>query len=75
MKQNSVCLYVKQNNNNSEGLDGNEQCKKEAPNLKWTKCNSITKLENWTTYLRYGFFFPNSECSRYIPDMQKQLSH
>jgi len=26
MKQNSIFSYVKRNNNNSEGVDGNEQC-------------------------------------------------
>jgi len=26
MKQNSIFAYVKRNNNNSEGVDGNEQC-------------------------------------------------
>jgi len=26
MKQNSIFSYVKRNNNNSEGMDGNEQC-------------------------------------------------
>jgi len=25
-KQNSIFSYVKRNNNNSEGVDGNEQC-------------------------------------------------
>jgi len=47
MKQNSIFSYVKRNNNNSEGVDGNEQCslnEKEAPNSKWIKCNSIAKV-------------------------------
>jgi len=26
MKQNSIFAYEKRNNNNSEGVDGNEQC-------------------------------------------------
>jgi len=41
---------VKRNNNNSEGVDGNEQCSsnvKEAPNPKQTKCNSIAKVRIW----------------------------
>jgi len=44
MKKNTIFSYLKRNNNNSEGVDGNEQCSsnvKEAPNLKRTKCNSI----------------------------------
>jgi len=47
MKQNSIFSYVKRNNNNSEGMDGNEQCSsnvKEAPNPKWSQCNSIAKV-------------------------------
>jgi len=47
MKQNSTFSYVKQNNNNSEGVDGNEQCSsnvKDASNLKRTKCISIAKV-------------------------------
>jgi len=41
MKQNIIYSYVKQQNNNSDGVDDNEQCSsnvKEAPNLKQTKC-------------------------------------
>jgi len=76
MKQNSIFSYVKRNTNNSEGVNGNEQCSsnvKEAPNPKRTKCNSTAKVRKWDdTYLIYGFFFlPNSECSRYIPEMQE----
>jgi len=60
VKQNSIFSYVKQNNNNSKGVDGNEQCSsnvKEAPNSKRTKCNSIAKVRKWDdTYLRYGSF-------------------
>jgi len=44
MKKNTIFSYLKRNNNNSEGVDGNEQCSsnvKETPNLKRTKCNSI----------------------------------
>ena len=56
MKQNSIFSEVKRNNNNSEGVDGNEQCSsnvKQAPNLKRTKCNSIAKARKWDdTYLR-----------------------
>ena len=79
MKQNSIFSYVKRNNNNSEGVDGNEQCSpnvKEAPNPKRTKCNSTAKVRKWDdTHLRYGFFLRNFECSRYIPEMQEQPSH
>jgi len=60
MKQNNIFSYVKQNNNNSKGVDGNEQCSsnvKEALNLKRTKRNSIAKVRKWDdTYLRYRFF-------------------
>ena len=52
MKQNSVFSYVKRNSNNSEGVDGNEQCSsnvEEAPNLKQTKCDSIAKARNGMT--------------------------
>jgi len=55
MKQNRIFSYVKRNNNNSDGVDSNEQCSskvKEAPNLKGTKCTVIQlpKLENGMTY-------------------------
>jgi len=46
MKQNSVFSYVKRNNN-SRGVDGNEQRSsnaKGAPNPKRTKRNSIIKV-------------------------------
>jgi len=34
----------------------------EAPPLKWTKCNSITKVRKWDeTYLRYMFFMLMTE--------------
>jgi len=60
MKQNSIFSYVKRNNNNSEGVDGKEQCSsnvKEAPVPKRTKYNSIAKARKWNdTYLRYGSF-------------------
>jgi len=61
LKQNSIFSYVKRNNNNSDGVDGNEQCSsnvKEAPNPKRTKRNSIAKVGKWDeTYFRYGFLF------------------
>jgi len=71
---------VKRNNNNSEGVDGNEQCspnaKEALTNPKRTKCHSAAKVRKWDdTYLRYGFFLPNSECSRYVPEMQEPPSH
>jgi len=56
---------VKRNNDNSEGVNGNEQCRpnvKEAPYPKQTKCNSIDKVRKWDdTYLRYGFFLPDDK--------------
>ena len=52
-------------NNNSEGVDGNEQCSsnvKEAPNPKRTKCNSIAKVRKWdNTHMRHGFFLPDDQ--------------
>jgi len=53
MKKNSIFSCVKRNNNNSEGVDGNEQCSsnvEEAPNPKRTKYNSFAKVENGTTH-------------------------
>ena len=65
MKQNSIFSYVKRNNNNSEGVDGNEQCSsnvKQAPGPKRSKCNSIVKIRKWDdTYFRYGFFLPDDQ--------------
>jgi len=65
MKQNSIFSYVKRNNNNSESVDGNEQCcsnVKEAPNPKRTKCDSTDKVRKWDdTYLRCGFFLPDDQ--------------
>ena len=59
---------MKRSNNNSEGVDGNEQCSsnvKEAPPPKQTKCNSIVKVRKWAdTYLRYGFFLTDDEVNR-----------
>ena len=76
MKQNSMFSYVKRNNNNSEGVDGYQQCSSnaiEAPEPKRTKCNSVAKVRKWDdTYLTYGSFLWNSECSRYVPEMQEQ---
>ena len=76
MKQNSIFSNVKLNNNHSEVVDGNEQCSsyvKETPEPKLTKCNSIVKVRKWDdTCLRYGLFLRNSECSRYVPEMQTQ---
>jgi len=41
MKQNSIFSYVKRNNNNSEGVDGNEQCSLNVKeqNVILVKCN------------------------------------
>ena len=65
MKQNSIFSYVKRNNNNSEGEDGNEQRSsnvKEAPDPKRTKRNLIAKIRKWDdTYFRYGFFLPDGK--------------
>jgi len=77
MKQNSIFSYVKRNNNNSEGVDSNEQCSsyvKESPNPKRTNSTSKVKKRD-DTHLRHGFVLRNSECSRYIPEMQEQPSH
>ena len=56
---------MKRNNNNSEGVDGNEQCSsnvKEAPNPKQTKCNSIAKVRIWgDAYLTCRFFLPDDQ--------------
>jgi len=53
MKQNSIFSYVKQHNN-SEGVDGNEQCSsnvKEAPNQSGPNVFQLPKSENGTTHL------------------------
>jgi len=75
MKQKSIFSYVKRNNNNSEGVDGNEQFSsnvKEAPNLKRTKCNSIAKVTKWDdTYLRCGFFLPDDQILNVAATFQK----
>jgi len=57
LRTTGVDSYVKQNNNNSEGVDRNEQCEcssnvKDAPPPKWTKYDSIAKVRIWdNTYL------------------------
>jgi len=64
MKQDSIFSYAK-GNNNSEGVDGNEQCSsnvKEAHDPKRTKCNAIANVRKWnSTYFRYGFFLPDGQ--------------
>jgi len=56
---------VKRNNNNSEGVDSNEQCSsnvKVTPDPNRTKCNSIAKIRKWDdTYFRYEFFLPDGQ--------------
>jgi len=75
MKQNRIFLYVKQNNNNSEGVDGNEQCSsnvKEGPDRKRTKCNSIAKIRKWDdTYFRWGFFLPDDQILNVAAKLKK----
>jgi len=65
MKQNSIVSCVKRNNDNNQGVDGNEQCSsnaKETPNPKRTKCNSVAKVRKWDdTYLRYSFFLRDDQ--------------
>jgi len=49
MKQNSIFSYVERNNNNSKGVDRNEQCSsnlKDAPNVI-----QLPNLENGTTHI------------------------
>jgi len=75
MKQNSIFSYAKRNNNNSEGVDGNEECSsnaKEAPDPKRTKCNSIVKITKWDDkYFRYGFFFPDDQILNVAANFKK----
>jgi len=75
MKQYSIFSYVKRNNNNSEGVDGNEQCSsnvKEAPDPKRIKCNSIVKIRKWDdTYFRCGFFLPDDQILNVAAAFQK----
>jgi len=79
MKQNSIFSYVKRNNNNSEGVDSNEQCSsnvKEAPSPKRTKFNSTAKLENGTAHIwDTGSFCEVVNVGGHIPATQEQLSH
>jgi len=52
------------------------QILKELPNLKRTKYNSIAKVRKWDDNIWYGSsFLPNSECTRYIPELQEQPTH
>ena len=75
VKQNSIFSYVKRNNNNSEGVDGNEQCSsnvKEAPDPKRTECNSIDEIRKRDdTYFRYGFFLPDDRILNVAAKFQK----
>jgi len=75
MKQNSIFSNVKRNNNNNEGVDGNEQCSsnvKEAPDPKRTKCNSIAKIRKWDdTSFRYRFFLPDDQILNVAAKFQK----
>jgi len=75
MKQNSISSYVKRNKNNSEGVDGNEQCSsnvKEAPDPRRFKCNSIVKIRKWDgTHFRYGFFLPDDQILNVAAKFQK----
>ena len=65
MKQSSIFSYVKQNSNNSEGVDSIEQ---EAPPFKQTKCNKTTKVRKWDeAYLKYGFFLPVDQILNVAP--------
>jgi len=48
MKQNSTFSYVKRNNNNSEGVDGNEQLHLIRSGLNVIQ---LPKLENGTTHI------------------------
>jgi len=82
MKKNSIFAYEKRNNNNSEGVDGNQQCRSnvnEAPNPKGTKCKSIAKVRKWNdAYVRYGFFLPDDQILNLEATFQKckeQASH
>ena len=75
VKQNSIFTYVKRNDNNSEGVDGHEQCSpnvKKTPNPKQTKCCSIANVRKWDdTYLRRGFFLPNVQILNVAATLQK----
>jgi len=55
---------VKRNNNNNEGVHGNEQCSsnvKWGPNPKSTKCNSIAVVRKRDDTLRYRFFLQDDK--------------
>jgi len=64
-----------QNNNNSEGVDGNEQCSlnvQQGPDQKRTKCNSIANVRKLLdTYLWYGFFLPDDQILNVAAKFQK----
>jgi len=64
-----------QNNNNSEGVDGNEQCSsnvQQGPDQKRTKCNSIANVRKLLdTYLLYGFFSANDQILNVVAKIQK----
>jgi len=66
---------VKRNKNNSEGVDGNEQCSsnvKEAPPKRTILYNSIAKVRKWDdTYLKYGFFLPDDQILNVAATFQK----
>jgi len=70
MKQNTIFSYVKRNNNNSEGDDGNEQCSsnvKEGPNPSGTNAIKLQSLKMEQHIFQIPLLFagwPNSECSR-----------
>ena len=54
MNHNSVYSHVKRNNNNSESVDGDEQCSSNvqvAPNPKRTNVIQLSKLGNGTTHI------------------------
>jgi len=76
MKQNSIFSDVKRNDNNSEGVDGNDEQYssnvKEALPPKRTKCNAFAKVRKWSdTYLRYGFFLPDDQILNVADAFQK----
>jgi len=79
MKQNSIFSYVKRNNNNNEGVGGDEQCSsnaKEAPSSKRTKCNSVDKVRKCDdTYLRYAFFLRDDQILNVAATFQKCKSN
>jgi len=71
MKQNSIFSYVKRNNN-SEGVDVNEQCSssiKEASNPQRTQCTSTVKIRKWDDTFEIRVLFAKFE------EMPEQPSH